>query len=177
MPRSIRPVATVPRPEIENTSSTGIRNGWSIGRSGRRDELVHRFEQLAHGVLADFGITSLEGRECGAGDDRDIVAGEVVGRQQLAHFEFDQLQQLGVVHLVDLVEEHHQGGHADLAREQDVLAGLRHGAVGGGHHQDRAIHLGGASDHVLHVVGMARAVDMGVVAARASRTRHGLSRW
>ena len=34
MPRSTRPVTTVPRPEIENTSSTGIRNGWSIGRAG-----------------------------------------------------------------------------------------------------------------------------------------------
>jgi hypothetical protein len=34
MPRSMRPVTTVPRPEIENTSSIGIRNGWSIGRSG-----------------------------------------------------------------------------------------------------------------------------------------------
>jgi hypothetical protein len=33
-PRSIRPVTTVPRPEIENTSSTGIRNGRSFGRSG-----------------------------------------------------------------------------------------------------------------------------------------------
>jgi hypothetical protein len=29
MPRSMRPVTTVPRPEIENTSSTGIRNGLS----------------------------------------------------------------------------------------------------------------------------------------------------
>ena len=34
MPRSTRPVTTVPRPEIENTSSTGIRNGSSIARSG-----------------------------------------------------------------------------------------------------------------------------------------------
>src|SRR6185312_356872 len=33
-PRSIRPVTTVPRPEIENTSSTGIRNGLSIARTG-----------------------------------------------------------------------------------------------------------------------------------------------
>ncbi len=33
-PRSIRPVATVPRPEIENTSSTGIRNGLSRSRCG-----------------------------------------------------------------------------------------------------------------------------------------------
>jgi hypothetical protein len=34
MPRSTRPVTTVPRPEIENTSSTGIRNGMSSGRAG-----------------------------------------------------------------------------------------------------------------------------------------------
>ena len=32
-PRSIRPVATVPRPVIENTSSTGIKNGLSSARS------------------------------------------------------------------------------------------------------------------------------------------------
>ena len=34
IPRSMRPVATVPRPEIENTSSTGIRNGLSVARCG-----------------------------------------------------------------------------------------------------------------------------------------------
>src|SRR5213594_3759558 len=34
LPRSIRPVATVPRPVIENTSSTGIRNGLSTSRCG-----------------------------------------------------------------------------------------------------------------------------------------------
>ena len=34
MPRSTRPVTTVPRPEIENTSSIGIRNGLSLARSG-----------------------------------------------------------------------------------------------------------------------------------------------
>ena len=33
-PRSTRPVTTVPRPVIENTSSTGIRNGLSTARSG-----------------------------------------------------------------------------------------------------------------------------------------------
>jgi hypothetical protein len=44
-----------------------------------------------------------------------------------------------------------------------VLAGLGHGAVGGAHHQNGAVHLGGAGDHVLDVVGVARAVDVGVV--------------
>ena len=34
VPRSIRPEATVPRPVIVNTSSTGIKNGLSVGRSG-----------------------------------------------------------------------------------------------------------------------------------------------
>ena len=34
LPRSTRPVTTVPRPEIENTSSIGIRNGLSTCRSG-----------------------------------------------------------------------------------------------------------------------------------------------
>ena len=53
--------------------------------------------------------------------------------------------------------------HTDLASQQDVLAGLRHRAVGGRHDQDRAVHLGGAGDHVLDEVGVARAVDVGVV--------------
>src|SRR3569623_1653445 len=34
MPRSTRPVTTVPRPEIEKTSSTGIRKAPSMARSG-----------------------------------------------------------------------------------------------------------------------------------------------
>jgi translation elongation factor EF-Tu-like GTPase len=57
-------------------------------------------------------------------------------------------------------------GHADLAGEQDVLARLRHGAVSGGNHQDRAVHLGGARDHVLDVVRVAGTVDVRVVAVR-----------
>ena len=65
--------------------------------------------------------------------------------------------------MVDLVQVDHQRRHADLAGEQDVLAGLRHRAVGGRHHQDRAVHLRRAGDHVLHIVGVARAVDVGVV--------------
>ena len=34
VPRSTRPVATVPRPVIENTSSIAIRNVFSVSRSG-----------------------------------------------------------------------------------------------------------------------------------------------
>jgi hypothetical protein len=44
-----------------------------------------------------------------------------------------------------------------------VLTGLGHRAVVGSHHQDGAVHLGRAGDHVLDVVGVAGAVDVGVV--------------
>src|SRR5205085_7065636 len=53
---------------------------------------------------------------------------------------------------------------ADLARKKNVLAGLRHRAVGRAYDQDRTVHLRGAGDHVLYVVGVAGAVDVRVVA-------------
>ncbi len=44
-----------------------------------------------------------------------------------------------------------------------MLTGLSHGAVGSGDDQDSAVHLSSAGDHVLDIVGVARAVDVGVV--------------
>ena len=44
-----------------------------------------------------------------------------------------------------------------------MLAGLSHRAVGGGDDQDRAVHLSSAGNHVLDVVSVAGAVDVGVV--------------
>ena len=114
-------------------------------------------------LLASGSVGIVVGRLGGAANDRNLVAGEVVLRQQLANFELDQVEQLCVVDQIALVEEHDDARHADLAGQQDVLAGLRHRAVGGRHHQDRAVHLGGAGDHVLDEVGVAGAVDVGVV--------------
>jgi hypothetical protein len=44
-----------------------------------------------------------------------------------------------------------------------VLAGLGHDGVGSGHDQYGTVHLGGAGDHVLDIVGVAGAVDVGIV--------------
>jgi hypothetical protein len=109
-------------------------------------------------------LVAFEGQLGAALDDGGVVAGEVVFGEQLAHFHFDEFEQFGVVDHVALVQEDDDVGHADLAGQQDVLARLGHGAVGGRAHQDGAVHLGGAGDHVLDVVGVARAVDVGVVA-------------
>ena len=102
-----------------------------------------------------------------ADDDRGGLAGEAVFVEQVFDFFLDQFQEFRVVDHVGLVQVDDDVGHADLARQQDVLAGLGHRAVGGRDHEDGAIHLRGAGDHVLDVVGVARAVDVGVVALGA----------
>src|SRR6188768_3137056 len=130
------------------------------------DVRVDRVHQLLdRGVGRVLGIVGrLERLERGAADDRDVVTREVVLGQQLADLELDEVEQLGVVDHVDLVEEHDDERHLDLAGEQDVLPGLGHRAVGRGDDEDRAVHLRGAGDHVLDVVGVPGAVDVRVVA-------------
>ena len=125
------------------------------------EDLVDPLVLTAHGLLPALDI--LEGLQGGTGDHGDVVAGEVVAAQQLPHLQFDQLEDLLVIDHVLLVQEHHEGRHAHLLGQQDVLLGLGHGAVGGGHHQDGTVHLGGTGDHVLDVVRVAGAVHVGVV--------------
>src|ERR1700681_4322454 len=122
---------------------------------------VDRVHQL-HDRVFPLGV-ALERLERRHLDDRYVFARELVLRKQLANLELDELQDLGIVDGVDLVEGDDDPRHADLARQQDVLAGLRHRAVGGGDDQDRAVHLGGAGDHVLDVVRVPRAVDVRVM--------------
>ncbi len=100
----------------------------------------------------------------GATDHRDLVARELVLREKLTDLQLDEVEQFRIVDHVALVHEHDERRHADLTGEQDVLAGLRHRAVGRRHDQDRAVHLRGAGDHVLHIVGVAGAIDVRVVA-------------
>ena len=135
----------------------------SISRTGLGDVLVHRLDQVKDGLGGGGVLGVFQGRPAAAADDRNLVAGELVVGQQFPQLELDQFEQLLVVHEVDLVEKDNQRGHADLAGQKDVLPRLGHWTVGRGDHQDRAVHLGGAGDHVLDVVSVARAVDVGVM--------------
>ena len=111
----------------------------------RRDVGVDGVHELDDGV--DPLLLAVEGAEAGATDDRQVVSGEaVLGEEVIA-----------------LVQEDDDVGDADLTGEQDVLAGLGHGAVGGGDDEDGAVHLSRTGDHVLDVVSVARAVDVSVV--------------
>src|SRR3954467_3209816 len=131
----------------------------ALGLGDVRVELLGEVEDLLR-VLR----VALERLQRRPDHERDVVARKVVLGQQVADLDLDELQELLVVDHVGLVEEDDHVRHADLAGEQDVLARLRHRAVGGGDHEDRAVHLRRARDHVLHVVGVTRAVDVRVVA-------------
>ena len=128
---------------------------------GLRDRLVDGVHELED-LVAPLGV-ALERLERRDADDRSVVARELVLGEQLADLELDELQDLLVVDHVGLVQRDDDVGHADLTGEQHVLLRLRHRAVGGGHDQDRAVHLGRAGDHVLDVVGVTGAVDVRVV--------------
>ena len=162
-PRSTRPVTTVPaagnREDVLDRHQEGL-----VHRTlGLRDVAVDGGHQLGNLVRADVVVAIFQSGQSRPGDDRNVVAREIVFGQKLADFHLDQFQQFFVVDLVDLVQEDDQCGHANLAGQKNVLARLRHRAVGGVHHQDRAVHLGGTGDHVLDVVGVAGAVDVGIV--------------
>ena len=133
---------------------------------GQRDVAVDRLEQLQDRLVGQRALLAVERLDRRTADHRHVVAGELVLRQQLPHLHLDQVEDLGVVHHVALVQEHHDVGHAHLAGQQDVLARLRHRPVDRRHHQDGAVHLRGARDHVLHVVRVARAVHVRVVPVR-----------
>ena len=122
---------------------------------------VHEFEDgLDSGIVEGLGFASLKG---GTFDDRAVVAREFVLVEKVADVHFNEVDEFGVVDHVALVEEDDDLRNTDLTGEQDVLTGLGHDAVGSGDDKDRGIHLSGAGDHVLDVVSVPRAVDVGVV--------------
>ena len=133
------------------------------GALGLGDVGVEGLGELHDGAFAELALVAFQGELGRAVDDRGGVAGELVLVEQLAHFHLDELEQLGVVDHVALVHVDDDVRNAHLAGQQDVLTRLRHGAVGGGHDQDGAVHLRRTGDHVLDVVGVPGAVDVGVV--------------
>src|SRR5690606_39115676 len=136
----------------------------AIDRRLRRGHVrIQRYGQLQNGLLAQRTFVPFQGQLGRTLDDRRVVAGKVVLGQQLAHFHLDQLKQLFVVNHVGLVQEHDNVRHANLTRQQDVLAGLGHGAVSGRAHQNGPVHLGRTRNHVLHIVSVTRAIDVRVV--------------
>ena len=83
-----------------------------------------------------------------AAHQHDGRAGVARGGQELLHVGAGQLDQVAVDH-VDLGEGHHPGRDAEQFDDAQVLAGLGHDPVVGGHHQQEQVDAGGAGHHGL----------------------------
>src|SRR5580765_7599886 len=129
----------------------------------QRNVAVQGFGQLVDRLHPHVGVFPLQRLQRRADHDRGLVSGKLVLREQLAHLDFNELQELLVVHHVGLVHVHHDVRNPHLPRQQNVFARLRHRPIGRRHHQNRPVHLRRARDHVLDVVRVPRAVHVRVV--------------
>ena len=161
IPRSTRPVTTVPRPVIVNTSSIGIKNGLSISRVGSGMNVSTA--SINSKIFARPLRITLQRLQRRHPHHRHVVTRELVLVEQLPNLELHQLQDLLVVDHVRLVQRHHDRRHPHLTGQQHMLTGLRHRTIRRRHHQDRAIHLRRTRDHVLDVVRMTRTIHMRVM--------------
>src|SRR5690606_15533023 len=113
---------------------------------------VHRLHELLHRRHPNLRGVPLERLQRRPDHDRRLVPRKLVRRQQIPNLHLHQLQKLRIVHLVRLVQVHHDVRHTHLTRQQYVLPRLRHRTVRRTHHQDRSVHLRRTRDHVLHIV-------------------------
>ena len=131
-----------------------IRFGSGMKRSrASSSSPMHRLKSGRWGGPVRPGVAT------GEGDVRPV---EAVLCQEITGFHFDKLDQFGVVHKIALVDEHdHSGTPTCRANRMCSLVcgiGPRPPTA-----TDGTVHLRRPGNHVLHVIGMAGTVDVGVV--------------
>lgn len=127
------------------------------------DPLIDSLHELINLGLSELWAAALKSAKGGTHDNWGLVTLETVGREKLTHLHLDELQHLWVLKGIDLVDEDDNLLNTDLTGEEQVLTSLWHLSVGGGNDNDGSVHVGGTGNHVLDVVGVTWAVDVGVV--------------
>ena len=133
-----------------------------------RDIVVNSIHQLVDAMRtparSDQWSQRSRALQSGTADDRNVVARELIGATAARGFpsQRDRAAPRSSTWSA-LVHEYNDIRNAYLTSKQDVLTGLRHRAVSSRNNQDRAVHLSSAGDHVLNIVGMARAVNVRIV--------------
>jgi hypothetical protein len=115
-----------------------------------------------HNFLYPLGF-AVEGTESGTTDDGSVVAIVVVLRKKVAHIHFNELKHLLIVYHVAFVHKYNETGNVHLASQKDVLTSLGHRTVSSGNYDDSTVHLSSTGNHVLHIVGVSRAVYVSIV--------------
>src|SRR5258707_11084452 len=110
LPRSMRPVTNRAAPgDREHVLDRHQKR--LVDRTLRqRHKRIQRIVKLQDRLVGELAFLPVERLDLGPADHRRLVARKLVLGQKLAHLELNQVQKLGVVHNVDLVEEHHDVG-------------------------------------------------------------------
>jgi hypothetical protein len=96
----------------------------------------HEFEDS---LFTDGVVTGFKSGESGTLDNGGVLSIEAVGGEEVAHFHVDEVKHLGIVNLVDLVDEDDELLDADLSGEEQVLSGLRHLTIGSRNDNDTSV--------------------------------------
>ena len=131
-----------------------------------RNILINSRHQLLDRLRPNRRIAVLKRRKRRTLHDRNVVAGKLIARQQLANLHLHKLKKLLIVNLIDLVHEYTQSWHTNLTRQQNVLACLRHRTISRRYNQNRAVHLRRAGDHVLHIIRVTGTINVRIVTVR-----------
>src|SRR6266571_3267717 len=98
---------------------------------GDRHRLIHRRHQRVNLLFPlGFPVQRAQRRQT---DHGNIVAWKLIALQQLAYFQFHQIEQLRIIHRIALVQGHDDVRHSHLPRQQNMLARLRHRTIGRRH--------------------------------------------
>ncbi len=163
-PCSTFPVTTVPRPVIENTSSIGIKNGFSRSRTGsgtnestasiNSNTCCAAASSPSNAFNADTRTTGVSspGNSYSVNSSRTSIS--------------TNSNKLLIIHHVHLVQRHHDRRHPHLTSQQHMLTSLRHRTIRRRHHQNRPIHLRRTRNHVLDVIRMPRHIHMRIMPIR-----------
>jgi hypothetical protein len=160
----IRPVNTVPRPEIENTSSIGIRNALSKASLWQGNVQVSSASASFMMASSPTGPLSPSHGEFMEPWMMGCRHREIVLRAARA-LHFDQFQQLGVVHHVAENPKTTRCMHAHLAGHNNRMCSRVWGIGPSAAEHTKWRRPRGTGDRVFHIIGVAQAVNVSVICA------------